>query len=164
MNAETSLTPAEALALAGRAKAAARRPVPMPGWYGPAFGGALTAYGVVLGQSLEHELRWLTILAALLFSAGTGAMASVAVRAGGVARRASREYAGVTTAGVAAVLAIGGAIGLVVWLLGGPIGAVMGLGGAAAGLAFWQMTVVINKRIRRDGAARGEHNPEEREL
>ncbi|MFF8386903.1 hypothetical protein [Streptomyces kanasensis] len=149
----TALPATQALALAERARAAARAPRPTPRWYGPVFSVAFSAYGVAVGQALGTGRGWLVGVLAALFAAGSGAVAAVAVRSGGVAKRWAPELGLPAALAVLGTLAAGGLAAGVAWAAGGDVRWIAGAAGVAAGAAFWLGCAALNARIRRGLAA-----------
>ncbi|WP_031068007.1 hypothetical protein [Streptomyces sp. NRRL WC-3742] len=146
----TPLPAAEALRLAERADAAARRPGELPGWYGPAFAFAFTAYGLGIGQVIEA--RQFAMIAALAggFAALTGVLARVAVRSDGIVRRGVPDgIAGPVALAVLAVCAASAAGMVLAWQSGGGPRWIGGAAGLAAGLTFWAGTNRLGRRVRR---------------
>ncbi|MBD0691402.1 hypothetical protein [Streptomyces sp. CBMA123] len=141
---------AEALRLAGRAAAAARRPGEMPGWYGPAFAFAFAAYGLGIGQVIEA--RQFAMIGGLAggFAALTGVLGRIAMRSDGIVRRGMPAGVGGPVAlAVLAVCAASAAGMLIAWQSGGGPRWIGGAAGLAAGLTFWAGTSRLNHRVRR---------------
>ncbi|MFJ8475876.1 hypothetical protein [Kitasatospora sp. NPDC094011] len=144
------LSAAEALRLADRADAAARRPGELPHWYGPAFAFAFAAYGLGIGQALATGQYALIGVFACGFAALTGGLARVAVRRDGIVRRGVPDGLGGPIAwGVLAVCAASAAGMLLAWQAGGGPRWIGGVGGLAAGLVFWAGTRRLDRLVRR---------------
>ncbi|MFK0189949.1 hypothetical protein [Kitasatospora sp. NPDC090308] len=143
------LTPAEALALAERARAAARRPAPMPWWYGPGVGASLAVYCAAIGQSFQQQAHWLIPLCAAGLAAVLAAIVRVAMRSSGVAARLEKVKIppnvlwalGLTI--LAAVLAWLGT-----WLATGDQGWAMAAAGVVGGLAVWGVITMANREVK----------------
>ncbi|MFI9364667.1 hypothetical protein ACIG5E_26980 [Kitasatospora sp. NPDC053057] len=144
------LPAAEALRLADRAGAAARRPGELPRWYGPAFAFAFTAYGLGIGQVIEAGQFALIGGLAGGFAALTGGLARVAMRSDGIVRRGMPDGVGGPVAlAVLAVCAASAAGMVLAWQVGGGPRWIGGAAGLAAGLTFWAGTGRLNRRVRR---------------
>ncbi|MER5864462.1 hypothetical protein [Kitasatospora sp. NPDC002040] len=146
---DESLTPAEALALAGRAQAAAERPVPMPDWYGPGIGAVFLAQGLVIGAALQFDLEWLLIIGYAMAGPLIGALAGAASRAGGVAKRPMPGVWRLALATVLVVASIEFGLGALGWWAGLPLLLVGLVAGGAAGGVFWLAARRINRQILR---------------
>ncbi|WP_329564026.1 hypothetical protein [Kitasatospora sp. NBC_01266] len=147
--------PAEALALAERANAAAHRPQLLPAWYGPAIGALLAAYGTSIGIARSSHADWLVLVNAVLFAVLMGVLVRIGARSTGVVGRLAdldRGWRTFVRGGTAAVLVVAGAAGLACAPAGGLLGACGGAG-VGAGLAFWALMLLANQRIRRAPAA-----------
>lgn len=146
------LSPVEALALADRARAAARRPAPLPWWYGPGVGVALAAYSAALGQSYQHQLSWLILLYPLALVLLLAPIVRAAVRVDGVARLADRETALHPLRALAALLLPAVVAALGTWFATDDQRWALTAGGIAGGAAYWAVIAVFNRRIseRRD--------------
>ncbi|MFF2143772.1 hypothetical protein [Kitasatospora sp. NPDC058190] len=143
------LSAAEALRLADRAGAAARRAQQLPRWYGPVIAAGFAVVGLAVGQAIVAEQVWLiAVLGALPGSLG-GVAARIAVRRSGVVPRGSAPGLGVPV--VLAVLGVSaaglGALALARLAGGDPrwMGAAAGI---AAGTAFWIAMDRLNHRVR----------------
>ncbi|MFF4815403.1 hypothetical protein ACFY2K_12545 [Kitasatospora sp. NPDC001309] len=148
------LSAAEALRLADRAGAAARRPGEVPRWYGPAFAFAFAAYGLGIGQVVETGQFVMIAVLAGGFAALTGVLARVAVRSDGIVRRGVPDGIGGPVAlAVLAVCAASAAGMLLAWQAGGGPRWIGGAAGLAAGLTFWVGTDRLNRRVRRSQEA-----------
>ncbi|MEV4561295.1 hypothetical protein AB0K51_30495 [Kitasatospora sp. NPDC049285] len=143
-----ALSPAEALALAGRARAAARRPAPLPWWYGPGIGASFAAYGAALGQSFRHQWQWLIPLCALGLVVVLAVIVRVAARASGVARLAERGLPPHTFPALGAVVLVAAVAGLATWLVSGDQRWAITAAGAAGGLALWGVISLINRQVK----------------
>ncbi|MFD5562135.1 hypothetical protein [Kitasatospora griseola] len=143
-----TLTPAEALAIAGRAEAAARRPQPLPWWYGPGVGLSLAAYGAALGQSFERQAQWLILLCPLGLVLVQAAIVRVAIRARGVAGLVERGFPPHAVRALGAVVLVAALSGLVAWFATGDQGWVGAAVGAGGGLTLWAAIVLINRHVK----------------
>lgn len=143
-----TLTPAEALALAGRAEAAARRPQPLPWWYGPGVGLSLAAYGAAIGQSFERQAQWLILLCPLGLVLVQAAIVRAAVRARGVAGLVERGLPPHALRALGAVVLAAALSGLVAWLATGDQAWAGAGAGAGGGLAMWAVIVLINRHVK----------------
>ncbi|MFD7640967.1 hypothetical protein ACFV4P_09955 [Kitasatospora sp. NPDC059795] len=143
-----ALTPAEALAIAGRAEAAARRPHPLPWWYGPGVGLSVAAYGAAIGQSFQSQALWLILLCPLGLVLVQAAIVRAATRARGVAGLVERGLPPRVLRALAAVVLVAALCGLVAWLVTGEqtwVGAAAGTGG---GLTLWACLALINRHFK----------------
>ncbi|MFF9640438.1 hypothetical protein [Kitasatospora aureofaciens] len=149
-SAPTPPSAAEALRLADRAGAAARRPGELPRWYGPAFAFAFAAYGLGIGHVIETGQIALIGGLAGGFAALTGGLAHFAVRSDGIVRRGMPDgIGGPVASAVLAVCAASGAAMVLAWWAGGGPRWIGGTAGLAAGLTFWAGTSRLNRRVRR---------------
>ncbi|WP_033215887.1 hypothetical protein [Kitasatospora phosalacinea] len=142
-------TPAQALELARRARAAARRPAPMPWWYGPGVGAALAGYCAAIGQSFERQAQWLIPLCVAALVAVLAAIVRVATRSSGVAARLERTKLPpnvLRALGLTVLLAVLAWFGT--WLATGEQGWSMAVAGAVAGLAVWGVIAMANREIK----------------
>ncbi|MER7669699.1 hypothetical protein ABTY61_14675 [Kitasatospora sp. NPDC096128] len=143
------LSATEALRLADRADAAARRPGELPRWYGPAFAFAFSAYGLGIGQAIEAGQFALIGALAGGFAALTGGLARVAMRSDGIVRRGMPNGIGGPVAlAVLAVCAAAAAGMVLAWQAGGGPSWIGGAAGLAAGSTFWAGTSRLNRRVR----------------
>ncbi|RKE18995.1 hypothetical protein [Streptomyces sp. TLI_171] len=142
-----SLTPAEALALAGRARTAAARPVPLPWWYGPGVGAAFAAYGAAIGQSYQHQVLWLIPLCALGLVLLVAPILRAAVRAGGVARLVEGGASEQALRTLGPIVLAAALAGLGAWLATGDQGWAISAAGAAGGLAHWVVIARFNRHL-----------------
>ncbi|MER7770381.1 hypothetical protein [Kitasatospora sp. NPDC096140] len=140
----------EALRLARDAGAAARRPSPTPGWYGPAIAAGFTGVGTAEGAAVAADRVWLIGLISGAWAVVSGLGGWWAVRSGGVVQRRMAPGLGgpvvLTVLGVLAAASAG--LALARWAGGDPLW--IGLtAGAAAGSAFWAASRGLNRRVRR---------------
>ncbi|QKW17649.1 hypothetical protein HUT16_10810 [Kitasatospora sp. NA04385] len=143
------LTPAQALAIAQRAQAAARRPAPMPWWYGPGVGATLAVYCAAIGQSFQRQAQWLIPLCAAALAAVLAAIVRVAMRSSGVAAQLEKTKVppGVLRAlGLTVLLSVLAWFGT--WLATGEQGWAMAAAGVVAGLAVWGVITMANREIK----------------
>ncbi|MFJ1756912.1 hypothetical protein [Kitasatospora sp. NPDC088134] len=141
------LPPVEALALAGRARAAAGRPVPLPRWYGPAVGLAFAAYGAAIGQSYQHRVLWLIPLCAFGLVLVLAPMVRAAVRVGGVARLVE-SGASAHVLRAAGLIVLAAALGgLVAWFATGDQRWAITAAGAVGGAAHWGAVALFNRHL-----------------
>lgn len=145
---EEALTPAEALAIAGRAEAAARRPQPLPWWYGPGVGLSFAAYGAGIGQSFERQALWLILLCPFGLVLAQAAIVRAAVRARGVAGLAERGLPPHVLRALGAVVLATALCGVVGWLATGDQSWAGGVAGAGGGLTLWACIVLINRHFK----------------
>ncbi|MGW2252055.1 hypothetical protein ACWCXH_17920 [Kitasatospora sp. NPDC001660] len=149
------LSAAEALRLARRAGAAARLPVPLPRWYGPAFAAGFTVYGTVVGYAIDAHRIWLVGVTSGAWSVLTGLAARAAMRGSGVVQRGiAPGTGGPVLLGLLWVTVAGLAAAALTWLAGGGPQWICAAAGVAAGAAFWASNNALNRRIRRLRAAR----------
>ncbi|MGW4805675.1 hypothetical protein [Kitasatospora sp. NPDC004272] len=142
-------TPAQALALARRAQAAARRPAPMPWWYGPGVGAVLAVYCAAIGQSFQRQAQWLIPLCAAALAVVVAAIVRVAMRSSGVAARLEKTKVppGVLRAlGLSVLLAVLAWLGT--WLATDDQAWAMAAAGAVGGLAVWGVIAMANREIK----------------
>ncbi|KQV05553.1 MULTISPECIES: hypothetical protein [unclassified Kitasatospora] len=144
------LTPAEALALAGRATAAAERPIPLPGWYGPGIGAVFLVQGVLVGAAIQFEVEWLRIVGCAMAAPLIGMLAAIAARSSGVAQRPRPGVAKLAVVTVLVIAAAYLAVGGLGWWGGLPMLPVGLVAGATAGGAFWLAMLQVNRQIRRE--------------
>ncbi|MFF7632062.1 hypothetical protein ACFZB9_02760 [Kitasatospora sp. NPDC008050] len=149
------LDPTQALALAERAQAAAVRPRLMPGWYGPVIGAVLAGYGVLTGVAQAYDLTWLMILDCVLMGLGIGLAVQLAARSTGVVNRPTQlgGWRGFVFGGTGAVVLAAGVGGAIGWAVRGDALGADAAAGVAAGLAMWVLTLLANRRARREPAA-----------
>lgn len=147
---DKSLTPAEALVLADRAAAAARRPLPLPEWYGPGIGAVFLVQGVLVGAAIQFEVEWLRIFGCAMAGPMVGALAGVASRSGGVAQRPRPGVFKLAVVTVLVIVAVYLGIGGLGWWAGLPMLPVGLVAGAVAGGVFWLAMLRVNRQIRRD--------------
>ncbi|MFF0391306.1 hypothetical protein ACFYS8_21875 [Kitasatospora sp. NPDC004615] len=143
-----TLTPAEALALAGRAEAAARRPQPLPWWYGPGVGLSFAAYGAAIGKSFGQQAQWLILLCPLGLVLVQAAIVRAAVRARGVAGLVERGLPPHALRAFGAVVLAAVLSGLVAWLATGDPGWASAAAGVGGGLAMWAGIALINRHVK----------------
>ncbi|KDN85436.1 hypothetical protein [Kitasatospora cheerisanensis] len=143
-----ALTPAEALALAGRAEAAARRPLPLPWWYGPGVGLSIAAYGAAIGQSFEHQAQWLILLCPLGLVLVQAAIVRATTHARGVARLAERGLPPYTMRAFGVVVLAAALSGLAAWLATGDQSWIGAAAGAGGGLALCGGIVLLNRHLK----------------
>ncbi|MFD8480705.1 hypothetical protein [Kitasatospora sp. NPDC059673] len=143
-----TLTPAEALVLAGRAEAAARRPLPLPWWYGPGVGLSFAAYGAALGRSFEQQAQWLILLCPLGLVLVQAAIVRAATRARGVAGLVERGLPPHALRALGAVVVAAALSGLVGWLATGDSGWTGAAAGAGGGLTLWAGIALINRHVK----------------
>ncbi|MFJ8041471.1 hypothetical protein ACIRBX_13310 [Kitasatospora sp. NPDC096147] len=147
---DKSLTPAEALELAGRATAAAARPVPPPDWYGPAIGAVFLAQGLVIGTAMQFDLDWLMIVGCAMVGPVIGALAGAVSRLSGVVNRPSPAAAKVAVRTAFAIALVELGLGGLGWWAGLPMLLVGAVAGAAAGGVFWRAMRGVTEQIRRE--------------
>ncbi|MFJ4186165.1 hypothetical protein [Kitasatospora sp. NPDC089509] len=143
------LSAAEALRLAERAGAAARRPSPAPRWYGPVIAAGFVVCGIAAGQAIAAHQIWLVSLLGGAWGPLSGLLAWLAARGSGVVQRQSPP--GMAGPVVLIVLAVSaamlGAMALVGWVGGVQWGAAAG--GVAGGAVFWAASRALDRRILR---------------
>lgn len=144
------LSATEALRLADRAGAAARRPSPAPRWYGPVIAAGFAVCGIAAGQAVAAGQVWLAGLLGGIWGPASGLIAWFAVRGTGVVQRqAPPGTAGPVLVTVLVVTAVMlGAMALTAWA-GGGVQWVAAAAGVAGGAAFWAASTVLDRRIRR---------------
>ncbi|GAA3034814.1 hypothetical protein GCM10020229_52800 [Kitasatospora albolonga] len=148
---DNSLTPAEALELAGRATAAAARPVPPPDWYGPAIGSVFLVQGLVVGAAMQFDLEWLMIVGCAMVGPVVGGMAGAVTRLQGVVNRPSPAAAKVAVLTALTIAAVELGLGGLGWWAGLPMLLVGAVAGAAAGAVFWRTMRRVTRQMRGAG-------------
>ncbi|MEU8514922.1 hypothetical protein AB0C76_25525 [Kitasatospora sp. NPDC048722] len=144
------LPAAEALRLADRARAAARQPVPLPNWYGPAFAAGFTAYGTVVGYAIDTQRIWLVGVFSGAWSLLSGLAARAAMRGSGIMPKGMAPgTGGAVVLAVLAVTLVGLAAAALTWVAAGGPQWICTVAGLAAGVAFWVSNQGVNRRIRR---------------
>ncbi|MEV7021564.1 hypothetical protein [Kitasatospora sp. NPDC093558] len=144
------LPAAEALRLAYRASAAARLPVPLPRWYGPALAAGFIVYGAVVGLAIATHRIWLLGVLSGVWSAFCVLVARAGMRGSGVMQKGlAPGTGGPVLLGVLGVLVAGLAGAVLAWFAGGGPQVICTVAGATAGAAFWLSNAGLNRRIRR---------------
>lgn len=150
------LPAAEALRLAERARAAARRPIRLPRWYAPAVAAAMVLFGAGVGVAIATGHAWFTGVLGALWGVAAGVLGWAGIRSGGIVQWRSEPALIVPV--LLAVLAVTAAV-----LAGMALAAWAGLGGAwsapvgtaAGGLAFLGAGYGLNRRVERLRKAAG---------
>ncbi|MFJ9771876.1 hypothetical protein ACIRVF_11600 [Kitasatospora sp. NPDC101157] len=146
----TPSSAAEALRLADRAGAAARRPRPTPRWYGPTLAAGFVVFGIATGQAVAAEQVWLIGVLGGAWGALSGLIGWAGTRGGGVVRRQAPSGLGgpVVLTVLSVLAAMLGAAALAWWAGGGP-GWIGAAGGSAGGAVFWMANNALNRRVER---------------
>jgi hypothetical protein len=140
-----------ALALAERSQRSARRPQPMPQWYGPVIGAMMALFwaGSDLGRALHAA--WVAAVVGGGYCFGIGVAIGVVRDRQRVVVRFDRAYLLPTIAVVLGCLITSMAAYAAAWSAG--IWARGTVAGVCGGLALWSGAVVLNHRVRADRAA-----------
>ncbi|MFH9348251.1 hypothetical protein [Kitasatospora sp. NPDC017646] len=142
------LPAAEALRLADRAGAAARRPRPTPRWYGPTLAAGFVVFGIATGQAVAAGQAWLIGILGGAWGALSGLIGWAGMRGGGVVRREAPSGLGgpVLLTVLSVLAAMLSAMALAWWAGGGP-GWIGAAGGSAGGAVFRVADNALNRRI-----------------
>ncbi|MBV2153882.1 hypothetical protein [Kitasatospora sp. SUK 42] len=149
-SARMPLSAAEALRLADRAGAAARRPRPVPGWYGPVVAAGFAAFGIATGQAVAAGQVWLIGILGGVWGALCGLIGLAGMRGGGVIQREAPSGMAVPVllTVLSVLAAMLGTMALAWWAGGGPQW-IAAAGGVVGGAVFWAANSALNRRIRR---------------
>jgi enoyl-CoA hydratase/carnithine racemase len=145
------LQAATALRLAADARRAARRPQPLPPWFGPVVGGLMAVFVSGFTITAEAEMPGLTALigaAYVLLVLGALTMQ----RRQTPVLSWSTAYLGPTVAVVVGVCAAGGLGWGVAWGVGLASADATIVAGVTLGLSFWLGATLLNRRVHRDRA------------